>query len=107
MRRRRHEACISIASPRAGNWLRVLGTDSVPLVTATSFRACDESGDVREFYLVDFSALTKRQQERLVDHVCKTSDVGPELVRELIVEQHGFPVPAEDLVLRPDRWRVN
>ncbi len=91
-------ASLSSASPRYNDWFSILGSNDVPLLHPGSGETELIGEGKHEVYLLDLSALTEQQMDRLVAFVAKKFRATPQEVRDGIMRE-GFPVRAADVYI--------
>lgn len=91
-------ATLYSGSPRYADWHAILGTDDVPLLYPGSGTTELIGEGKHEVYLLDLSALSEQQMDRLVAFVAKKFRAGQEEVRDGIMRE-GFPVRAADVTV--------
>jgi hypothetical protein len=97
---------ISDRSPRHAQWLAVLGTDRVPVLSPLSHLALLPGRGPSRVFLVALDQLTAGQRERLLDFLCARFDV-PRDEGEREMAAHGVPILDEDVIVsvhNPQRW---
>ena len=99
-------ATINEDSPRAADWLKVLGSREVAITSPQPVLASAPGIEAALFYQLDLSALTAEQRARLIAHLAERFHVPlAEVKRDL--NQVGCPLLAEDLIVavsQPWTW---
>jgi hypothetical protein len=93
-------ATINESSPRAADWQKVFGTNTVRIkgIIPVKRNVC---GVERELYFIDLEALTDFQRLMLVNHISRKFNISRlEVERELPV--HGCPILSEDVIISFD-----
>jgi hypothetical protein len=97
---------ISEASPRHSEWVRIFGSDTIPIVSTVAKRA-DLPGKPDVFvYDLDLEALDEGQRRRLVEHITEKFHLQEESVWRDLKSDHGVPILDEDLLVSFDVMRL-
>ncbi|HEY7544428.1 MAG TPA: hypothetical protein VID27_06080 [Blastocatellia bacterium] len=95
------KATISKDSPRYDEWIKVFGTDTIPLLSPIPEPASGPGTGRALFYHLDTDALDEDQRRRLVEHLARKFKLREDLVwRDL--GQVGCPILADDLIVVMD-----
>jgi len=91
------EAKILPVSPRAREWMEVLGTLTVRVLDPLPVRNC-ACGGYADFYRLDVASLSVEQRDRLCAHLTKRFDLPAPFVQHLMDNpDHGVPILADDV----------
>src|SRR5262245_12581288 len=71
-------ATIRPESDRYQTWMKVFGSDTVPLLTPWPRTLRGPNGKALEFYMLDVAALDDQQRERMIDDLVDRFDVARE-----------------------------
>lgn len=89
---------------RAGEWIKVLGTDEVPIQSMVLHRVETPIGE-KDAYMMDVEKLTKEQREALIKHLAEKFNLDKEEVRRDVFTK-GVPVLYEGCTATSDEiWR--
>jgi hypothetical protein len=95
-------ATIHQGSPRAEQWRRVFGSDTVPIKSPIPVHAHLPGLGLRKVYLVEVGALSAEQIEAVIAHLAERFCVEAREVRADLLAEHGLPILAEDLAVACD-----
>lgn len=93
-------ATINEHSPRAAEWIAILGGRTLPLISAHTHRAHMMGAPNTPIYELDVTRLTPEQKHHLASHLATQFNLAPEHIEELL-DYFGCPVRAEDVTLDP------
>lgn len=99
-------ATIREDSPRAADWIKVLGSREAELKHPLPAIGVFPGVGAKEFYELDIAALTSEQRARLIAHLSERFQVPREEV-ESELDKVGCPILAEDIIITissPGRW---
>ena len=85
---------------RAEEWIKVLGTDEVPIKSMLLHRVETPIGE-KDAYMMDVEKLTKEQQEALIKHLAGKFNLDKEEVRRDVFMK-GVPILREDGIAASD-----
>lgn len=85
---------------RAEEWVKVLGTDEVPITSMLLHRVETPIGE-KDAYMMDVEKLTKEQEEALINHLAEKFKLDKEEVRRDIFTK-SVPVLYEDCIAASD-----
>lgn len=88
-------------SPRYADWLLVFGRNVVEIKSPVPSKGILPGLGEREVYLVDLSALSSDQRERLHEHLARRFGGTVEEVAATL-EREGLPILAEDVGVAMD-----
>lgn len=88
-------AHIRRGSPRAADWIRVFGAESLRIKSPVPQRSQFPDG-IHDVYFVDVDALTPEQIERAVADIATRFKIPPAEVLADLRGAHGFPLHADD-----------
>lgn len=94
-------ARISETSERYQEWMKVFGTDQVPIVNILAPRVANVLGEARQVYMLDLAKLSEDQLIRLKDHLSRKFSIPMEEV-ERDLPEIGVPILAEDVSISTD-----
>lgn len=83
---------------RRREWMKVLGTETVPILSPVPQRADLPNYPNYLVYMVDVAALSTEQRERLVTFLAKKFGV-PEAELQRDIETRGVPILAEECTI--------
>jgi hypothetical protein len=87
---------------RAKKWREIFGTDKVPIIspipTMATLPGFEEPQSV---YLLDLSAITPEQREKLVQHTAERFGLDPIMV-DVDLDKVGMPILADQVVMSSD-----
>ncbi len=92
-------AVISEESPRYGDWMKVFGTNRVPVVSPLSHTNNAPGIVAREFYKLNVRALSPEQRARMVAHLAEKFGAPISEVERDIDGEHGVPILADDVMM--------
>lgn len=96
-------ATIRPESPPYRDWLRVFGTDQVPIMLPYPVRGSAPGVESAEFYKLHVPSLTPDQRSRLVEFIAERFGELPSTVEALMDDpEHGVPIKAEDVLVSVD-----
>jgi hypothetical protein len=96
-------ATLDKTSPRYQAWLKLLGTNDVPLVSCMEHNGRFPGYGTVACYAIDVGKLTNEQIERYVAHFAARFNVAHEEVRREILGEHGIPIWTEDVSIAISR----
>lgn len=94
-------ATISERSERYEEWIKVFGTDQVPIINILVPQIANVLGEVRKVYMLDLGKLSEDQLIRLKEHLSRKFSIPMEEV-ERDLPEIGVPILAEDVSLSSD-----
>jgi len=94
-------ARISDDSARHQEWMKVFGTDQVPIINILVPNIADVRGQIREVYMLDLGKLSQDQLTRLKEHFSHKFSVPMEEV-ERDLAKIGVPILVEDVIVSTD-----
>jgi hypothetical protein len=87
------------SSPRFEAWAKILGGDTVPLVSPRTYRANFGDQEINvSIYKLDIGALTVEQRKRLVNFIAETFGAAPAVIDQEL-ETIGFPIREVDVIV--------
>jgi hypothetical protein len=91
-------AILRPSTPNYDTWLKLLGSNQVPLKSAKSVKA--EIGGEKgvEVYLINLAAMTLKQRSVLLGFISRNFGV-PVYEVEKEIAHKGFPIRAEDVIV--------
>lgn len=92
-------AKLSPISPRHDDWLRVFGTDEMPIDNATPHGGWKPDRQFAMFYAIRVDQLTEEQLVRLVAHLAAKFRLDPVAVRLDLAITNKLPILAEDVLV--------
>lgn len=93
-------------SPRHEKWMRVMGTNEIPIKTPIPAQGSIAGQDNALFFMIDLNELAEEQKERLIQHISINFGVDEAEVRGSL-DQVGCPILDEDvtiIILNPQKW---
>ena len=90
-------ATLDSHSPRYADWLRILGTDKVPLLSLGSGQT-KLGEETEEVYLLNWPGLDEGQKSRLLDFLAKKFSANLDEIRSDL-DKNGFPIRASDVTV--------
>jgi hypothetical protein len=97
------EGTILASSPRAGDFLRVYESRTIPLKSPLPTRGRKPDGTEALFYKVDLAALRPDQLERVVSFAMERFGLSEAEVRQTFDDpDHGLPILADDVTVSTD-----
>jgi len=85
---------------RAEEWIKVLGTDELPIKSMMLHRVRTPIGE-KDAYMMDVEKLTREQQETLIKHLAKKFNLNEEEVGRDVFKK-GVPILREDCIASSD-----
>jgi hypothetical protein len=93
------EIVLSEQSPRYEEWMRVFGTNRVPVLSPVSRPAISPTLEVGRFYQLDVKALQPEQRQRMIENLAQKCGMSVEEVEADIDGEHGMPILDDEYVL--------
>lgn len=97
----KNRARISETSERYREWLKVFGTNQVPIINIMIPNIANVLGENREVYMLDLDKLSEDQLTRLKSHLSEKFNIPMEEV-ERDLPKIGVPILAEDVFVSTD-----
>lgn len=94
-------AYLSERSSRYPEWIKVFGTNQVPILNTLAPNLANVLGEIKMVYLLDLSKLSEQQMTRLKEHIVQKFGVSMEEVERTLPEI-GVPILAEDVTVSTD-----